>query len=99
MLRVGYGLSAAYVADDTALHVADAPRGQRHVAFADRAIIHSLALFALPSLAVHTAVRVASRALPPAGAVADGLATIPAIIKPIDHGVECLMDHAPPWRK
>ena len=99
LLRVGYGLSAAYVVADTAHHVTTVPVDKRSVAFADRAIFHALASFALPSLAVHTAVRVASRALPPVGAVAVGLATIPAIIAPIDHAVDYAMDRALPWRQ
>eukprot|EP00919_Chromeraceae_sp_WS-2016_P061836 GHVR01146526.1.p3 GENE.GHVR01146526.1~~GHVR01146526.1.p3 ORF type:complete len:150 (-),score=22.92 GHVR01146526.1:1132-1581(-) len=97
-LRVGYGISAAYVVGDTWHHASKAPEAERPGAIADRLVFHSLASFLLPSVVVHTAVKVAARGLPPTGAAIAGLATIPFIVHPIDHGVDFLMDKLSPWR-
>lgn len=104
-VRTLYGVSWAYVILDTAVKTYEAKDlGKESMMYTavDMSIFHSVASMALPAFTIHTIVHQSSKIIQKTraveklkrfGPVGLGLASIPFIIQPIDHGVEWIMDN------
>jgi len=96
-VAASYGVAGAYVSADAGWRSMMPPPGHSPIVEAvDTVLWQGLASVAIPGFVINRIVHVAGR-LSPASIVrwsptAAGLASIPLIIKPIDHGVDELMD-------
>lgn len=99
VVAASYGVAGAYVSADAAWRSMMPPPGRSPILeAADTVLWQGLASVAVPGFVINRIVHVAGRLSPASmlrwSPTAAGLASIPLIIKPIDHGVDELMNKA-----
>jgi len=102
VVKASYGVSFAYVLADTFDKTKKAPEGKKAVYAVDTLIWQTLASIAIPGFTINRICALSyfllnkSKGMSPSARLwtttAIGLASIPFIVKPIDHGVDYVMD-------